>query len=181
MQRQDWRHSVLQSESLSSTHFQIVDLNILLLWRQWLTTPTLLRPQKSPQYKHKWILQSEACEVTGQDCHWVRSSRSYRLIRKICVRSSKWTQDWTTCFFYPMKGHCECVLVTTFIKFQFYVYADQFRTCFVWSCVVKVSFAMQMQSEIDGSEENKNLHISKHLMLKAWCMVYVSKSPSQWK
>ena len=63
----------------------------------------------------------------------------------------------------------ECVLVTTF---QIYVYADQFRTCFVWSCVVRVSFAMQMRSEIDGSEEYKNLHISKHLMLKVWLLVY---------
>ena len=34
MQRQGWQHSVSQSESLSSSHFQIVDLNILLSWQQ---------------------------------------------------------------------------------------------------------------------------------------------------
>ena len=49
----------------------------------------------------------------------------------------------------------DCVLVATFIKVQIYVHPDQFCTCFAWSCVDTVSFAIQMRQMCPEMQVNE--------------------------
>lgn len=120
------------------------------------------------------------------DCHWVGTSRSCRLSSKIlCMKQQMDTRQGNMLLHFFTQGKdtvClllinDCVLVTTFIKIQIYVHSDQFCICFPWSGVVAVSFAMQMQCEIDGSQVRK-LKSSTYPSTMVCGVWFVSKSTS---